>query len=118
MPVSRKVKKVFACPTCAATYAVLKAARVPSRTAAKVAYGSKVKSADRVARKGVQAVRGANKARKQKESVRKQQRAQAAALREANAKARKKNGQFRAGWDQARLMRYAHMLRKKKERRK
>ena len=35
------------------------------------------------------------------------------ALREANAKAKKKNGDFRSGWDQSKLMTHAHMLRRK-----
>jgi hypothetical protein len=118
MAISPKAKKILTCPTCAAAYAVLKAARVPSGTAAKVAYGSKVRKADSGIRKGVTAVRGARKAQKQKESVRKQAKRQSRALQAANAKARKKNGQFRAGWDQARLMRYAHMLRKKEEKKK
>lgn len=37
----------------------------------------------------------------------------ARALREANAKARKKNGEFRKGYDQARVMRMAHAALKK-----
>ena len=37
----------------------------------------------------------------------------AKALREANAKARKKNGEFRKGYDQARVMRMAHASLKK-----
>ena len=35
------------------------------------------------------------------------------ALSKANSKAKKKNGDFRSGWDQSRLMTYAHSLRKK-----
>ena len=35
------------------------------------------------------------------------------ALSEANAKAKKKNGDFRSGWDQSKLMTHAHMLRRK-----
>lgn len=37
----------------------------------------------------------------------------AKALKEANAKARKKNGEFRKGYDQARVMRMAHAMLKK-----
>tara|TARA_Y100001963_G_scaffold128453_1_gene182747 strand:- start:731 stop:1003 length:273 start_codon:yes stop_codon:yes gene_type:complete len=35
------------------------------------------------------------------------------ALKKANAKARLKNGSFRKGWDQARVMRTAHKIRRK-----
>ena len=36
-----------------------------------------------------------------------------AALTKANEKARLKNGSFRKGWDQARVMRTAHKIRRK-----
>ena len=35
------------------------------------------------------------------------------ALSEANSKAKKKNGDFRSGWDQSKLMTHAHMLRRR-----
>lgn len=35
------------------------------------------------------------------------------AMKKANEKARKKDGSFRKGWDQARLMSYAHKVRRK-----
>lgn len=35
------------------------------------------------------------------------------AMRQANARAKKKNGDFRKGWDRSRLMSYAHSLRRK-----
>ena len=35
------------------------------------------------------------------------------AMQKANARARLKNGAFRKGWDQRRLMKYAHRLRRK-----
>ncbi len=38
----------------------------------------------------------------------------AAALKKANAKARKKNGSFKKGWSQARVMKEAHRIRRKK----
>ena len=38
----------------------------------------------------------------------------AAALRKANKMARKKNGSFKKGYDQARVMRMAHKIRRKK----
>ena len=38
----------------------------------------------------------------------------AAALRKANKIARKKNGSFKKGYDQARVMRMAHKIRRKK----
>jgi len=37
-----------------------------------------------------------------------------AALKKANAKARKKNGDFKKGWTQARVMKEAHRLRRKR----
>jgi len=37
----------------------------------------------------------------------------AKALRQANAKARKKNGSFKKGYDQARVMRMAHQIRRR-----
>ena len=37
----------------------------------------------------------------------------ASALKKANAKARKKDGSFRKGYDQARVMRMAHKIRRK-----
>lgn len=38
----------------------------------------------------------------------------AAALKEANRKARKKNGEFRKGYDQRRVMSMAHKIRRSK----
>ena len=38
-----------------------------------------------------------------------------AALREANRKARKKNGEFRKGYDQKRVMQMAHKIRRFKK---
>ncbi len=38
----------------------------------------------------------------------------AAALRKANKMARKKNGSFKKGYDQARVMRMAHKIRRRK----
>ncbi len=37
----------------------------------------------------------------------------ARALKKANAKARKKNGSFKKGYDQARVMRMAHQIRRR-----
>jgi hypothetical protein len=39
----------------------------------------------------------------------------AAALRKANKMARKKNGSFKKGYDQARVMRMAHQIRRRKK---
>lgn len=39
----------------------------------------------------------------------------AAALREANKKARKKNGDFRKGYNQSRVMQMAHKIRRSKK---
>ena len=35
------------------------------------------------------------------------------AMKKANDKARKKDGSFRKGWDQSRMMSYAHKIRRK-----
>ena len=40
-------------------------------------------------------------------------RGMAAALKKANAKARKKNGSFKKGWTQARVMSEAHRIRRR-----
>ena len=40
-------------------------------------------------------------------------RGMAAALKKANAKARKKNGDFKKGWNQARVMKEAHRIRRR-----
>jgi hypothetical protein len=40
-------------------------------------------------------------------------RGMASALKKANAKARKKNGSFKKGWSQARVMKEAHRIRRR-----
>lgn len=44
---------------------------------------------------------------------RKPLRGMSAALKQANRMGKKKNGQFRVGWDQAKIMKTAHRIRKK-----
>ena len=63
-----------------------------------MAYSQPVRRVDRkVKRKAGKAVKG-----------------MAAALRKANKMARKKNGDFKKGWNQAKVMKKAHQIRRKK----
>ena len=48
-----------------------------------------------------------------KTRIRKKDPKMAKALKEANVKAKKKNGDFKKGWDQSRLMSEAHRLKRK-----
>lgn len=56
---------------------------------------------------------GSRPPRKATKSERTNRRAMSAALKEVTAKARKKDGTFRKGWDQKRVMREAHKCRRK-----
>lgn len=61
----------------------------------------------------VRTARGAKKtAVKAKRRVGKTAKGMARALKEANKKARKKNGEFRKGYDQKRVMQMAHKIRR------
>jgi len=84
------------CPTCIMLDALM-ASRGFSKGERSVAYSKPVRSVDRRAKKRVgKAVKGMK-----------------SALKQANAKARLKNGSFRKGWDQARVMRTAHKIRRR-----
>jgi len=64
----------------------------------------------------IRKLEGARKAKKIRVSRKKSGKAakgMARALKKANAKARKKDGSFRKGYDQARVMREAHKIRRK-----
>lgn len=94
------------CPTCAAVQAVLQAARVPASAARSAAYSSRVRRTDDVLRG--EAKRTVKRVLKGK--ALKRARKMSRHLKAANGKARKKNGQFKKGWDQARVMKEAHRL--------
>jgi len=63
-----------------------------------IAYSSRARKADRVVKKKVK--RGATKA----------SRKLSRALKDVNAKARKKNGDLKKGWSQSRIMKTAHRM--------
>ncbi len=76
----------------------LMASRGFSKGERSIAYSSPVRKADRkIKRRTGKAVKG-----------------MAAALRKANSMARKKNGDFKKGWNQARVMKTAHRIRRRK----
>ena len=107
--VVKKVKKAFSCPTCAMVYGALRAARVPGRAADEIAYSRKVKDINRAAVAGVATGRKAAKKAKKANKLGKY-------LKQANAKGRKKNGDYKKGYDQARIMKEAWRLKRKDER--
>ena len=104
--VGAKMPKGF-CPTCAAIQAVLTAARVPPAAARATAYSPAGRRADKAIRSGVRKVATSAAAKKTRAAMSKH-------LRTANGKARKKNGDFKKGWNQARVMKEAHRLCRKK----
>ncbi len=69
---------------------------------------------EKAAQGGKQVVRGARKVSGAVKSVRKGKApsGMSKALKIANEKAKLKSGKFRKGWDQSRLMSYAHKIRK------
>ncbi len=76
----------------------LMASRGFSKGERSIAYSSPVRQTDRkVRRRAGKAVKG-----------------MAAALRKANKMARKKNGDFKKGWNQAKVMKTAHRIRRRK----
>ncbi len=113
MPRLSKVKKAFTCPTCAAAYAVLRAGRVPAAAADKIAFSRSVRDADMAVKGGVAA--GYKTAKKVKKGIRKANEL-GPYLEKANQKARKKNKEFKKGWNQTRVMREAWRLKRKDER--
>tara|TARA_Y100001937_G_scaffold28358_1_gene40883 strand:- start:1428 stop:1727 length:300 start_codon:yes stop_codon:yes gene_type:complete len=97
--------KGFDCPTCALVFGALKAARVPTGAARKISRSDTIRAVDKSAKRQVKRVArkaGVNKLGKY--------------LKEANRKGRKKDGSFRKGYDQKRIMREAWRLKRKDER--
>ncbi len=84
------------CPTCVLLDALL-ASRGLTKGERQVAYSEPVRSVDRRVKKrtGV-ALKG-----------------MASALKKANSMARKKNGDFKKGWSQAKVMKKAHQIRRR-----
>ena len=71
---------------------------------------------ERMAQGGKQVVRGVRKASRAVKNVRrgKATSGMSKALKLANSKAKKKNGDFKKGWNKSRMMKYAHKIRGKK----
>lgn len=86
------------CPTCMALDMLLRSRGVEPGMADTIAYSPVARKADRVVKRKVK--RGATKA----------SRKLGKALKEVNRKARKKNGEFKKGFTQSRVMRDAHKL--------
>ena len=95
----------FDCPTCAVIYGALRAVRVPDKAARKISRSRTARAVDQSAKrqtkKGIRRVVPTKAAKKMSKY-----------LKEANAKARKKNGSFKKGWSQSRVMKEAHRLRR------
>jgi len=89
------------CPTCMALDMLLRSRGVEPGMAETIAYSAPSRKADRVVKRKVK--RGATKA----------SRKLGRALKQINKKARKKNGDFKKGYSQARVMRDAHKLAKR-----
>lgn len=96
------------CPTCAAITAVLAASgRVPKGAAKKIGYSRPVRTAD----KAVKTTRIVRKVSDYQKKLSKH-------LKKERAKATKKNGDFRKGYNQARVMAAAHKCVKKEMRKR
>ena len=106
--VVKKVKKAFSCPTCAIIYGALRAVRVPDGAADEIAYSRKARDVNRAVVAGVAT---GKKAAKKVKKVNKRGKY----LKQANAKGRKKNGDFKKGYNQARIMKEAWRLKRKDE---
>lgn len=89
------------CPTCLALDMLLRSRGVEPMTADAIAYSPVARRADKAVKRRVK--RGATKA----------SRKLGRALKQVNKKARKKNGDFKKGYSQARVMRDAHRLAKR-----
>ncbi len=98
----------MSCPTCAAIAALLRGSGLatPARAQA-IAYDDRIQGADRIAREGPgspgKKVRAVRKASAYGKKLSK-------ALKEANKRARKKNGSFKKGWSQRRVMSTAQKI--------
>lgn len=70
---------------------------------------------ERAAAGGKKAIRGAREVTRAVRKVRKGKApsGMSKALRTANKKAKLKSGKFRKGWNQSRMMKYAHKIRRK-----
>ena len=91
------------CPTCAAVQAVLTAARVPPAAARAAAYSGRTKAADTAIRSAVRRKATSAATKRVRKELSKH-------LKASNGKARKKNGDFKKGWNQRRVMKEAHRL--------
>lgn len=89
------------CPTCMALDMLLRSRGVEPGMADTIAFSPQARKVDRVVKRKVK--RGATKA----------SRKLGKALKEINRKARKKNGEFKKGYTQGRVMRDAHKLAKR-----
>ena len=89
------------CPTCLALDMLLRSRGVEPMMADTIAYSPQARKADRVVKRKVK--RGATKASRKLSK----------ALKQVNKKARKKNGDFKKGYTQARVMRDAHRIAKR-----
>jgi len=83
----------LSCPTCKAIELVLRGARVPKPVAKKVAYDNRVRGIDSNIKSKVKRRVASTYAKKLGKH-----------LKETNKKARKKNGDFKKGWTQRRIM--------------
>jgi len=86
------------CPTCMALDMLLRSRGVEPGVSETIAYSPVSRRADRAVKKKVK--RGATKA----------SRKLSRALKDVNAKARKKNGDLKKGWSQSRIMKTAHRM--------
>lgn len=91
----------FNCPTCAAAYGVLRAAKVPKSVAKGAAYSKPMRRGDRKLRKQARRIGAVRKASEYQKKLSKH-------LKSERAKGTKKNGDFKKGWNQARVMQAAH----------
>ena len=86
------------CPTCMAVEALMRSRGVPEMVSERVAYSEPIRSVDTKVKAKVK--RGATKASRNLSK----------ALKKTNALAKKKNGSFKKGWSQSRVMKDAHKL--------
>ncbi len=98
----------MSCPTCAAIAALLRGSGLASQASSvNMAYNDRTKAVDRLIREGPgspgRKIRGVRKASAYGKKLSK-------ALKESNKRARKKNGSFKKGWDQRRVMSTAQKI--------
>jgi len=90
----------MSCPTCTAIQAVLTAARVPRPVAKSLSRSAPVRRLD----KGLKNTKSARRVI----GVSRRSLKLSKHLKETNKKARKKDGSFKKGWTQRRIMQVAH----------